>query len=53
MKVICNRAIAYKRLKKFSLMYDDSLQVIELDPELYKGYLRNGEACIELGKTKH
>lgn len=32
-------------------MYDDSLQVIETDSANYKGYFRNGEACIELGKS--
>ena len=32
-------------------MYDDSLQAIELDDAYFKAYLRNGEACIELGKN--
>jgi hypothetical protein len=34
-------------------MYDDSLQAIELDPNNYKGYIKNGEACLELSKQKN
>lgn len=34
-------------------MYDDSLQAIELDPNNYKGYIKNGEACLELSKPKN
>lgn len=49
-KVLNNRAIAYKNLGKFQLMYDDSIVMIEVDSDNYKGYLRNAEACIELVK---
>lgn len=52
-KVLCNRAMAYKKLGKFQLMYDDSLLAIELDPSNYKAYIKNGEACLELGKHKN
>ena len=34
-------------------MYDDSLQAIELDPNNYKGYIKNGEACLEISKPKN
>jgi hypothetical protein len=34
-------------------MYDDSLLAIELDPSNYKAYIKNGEACLELGKPKN
>ena len=34
------------------MMYDDSIEAIECDDLNYKGYLRNGEACVELGKKK-
>lgn len=33
-------------------MYDDSTAMIEIDQDNYKGYFRNGEACIELCKAK-
>ena len=33
-------------------MYDDSVQAIELDDSYFKAYLKNGEACIELGKNQ-
>lgn len=49
----CNRASAYKLKGKFQLMLDDSQQAIELDDEYFKAYLRNGEACLELGKNQH
>lgn len=49
--VFTNRAQAYKMKEKFQLMYDDSLQAIELDDQYFKAYLRNGEACLELGKN--
>jgi hypothetical protein len=49
--VFCNRAQAYKKIHKFQLMYDDSLQAIELDDQYFKAYVKNGEACIELGKN--
>lgn len=48
--VYCNRALAYKMKEKFQLMFDDSQAAIELDDQFFKGYLRNGEACMELGK---
>jgi hypothetical protein len=32
-------------------MYDDSLYAIELDDMYFKSFLRNGEACVELGKN--
>ncbi len=32
-------------------MYDDSLQAIEYDDQYYKGYIKNGEACLELSKS--
>lgn len=48
----CNRSTAYKKLNKFSQMYDDSLQAIELDDAYFKSYVRNGEASVELGKNK-
>lgn len=35
-------------------MYEDSKKAMELDPCYFKGFLRHGEACIELGKhQKH
>ena len=35
-------------------MYDDSVQAIELDDQYFKAYVKNGEACVELGKNpKH
>lgn len=49
--VFCNRAIAYKKIKQFQLMYDDSIAAIEFDDTYYKAYLRNGEACLELAKN--
>lgn len=49
--MLANRAFAYKKLKKFQLMYDDSQAMIEVDQDNFKGYLRNGEACIELCKS--
>jgi hypothetical protein len=33
-------------------MYDDSISAIEFDDSYFKAYLRNGEACLELGKSK-
>ena len=33
-------------------MYEDSLNAIELDKNYFKSFLRNGEACIELGKMQ-
>ena len=33
-------------------MFDDSQAMIEVDQDNYKGYQRNGEACIELCKGK-
>lgn len=32
-------------------MYDDSIQAIELDDSYFKAYIKNGEACVELGKN--
>lgn len=52
-KVLCNRAQAYKKACKFDLMYDDSLAAIENDDTNYKGYIKNGEACLELSKSKN
>ena len=34
-------------------MYDDSVTAIELDDNSYKAYLKNGEACLELSKSKN
>jgi len=34
-------------------MYDDSLAAIENDDTNYKGYIKNGEACLELCKSIH
>jgi hypothetical protein len=34
-------------------MYDDSLQAIELDPNNFKAYIKNGEACLELSKNRN
>lgn len=48
--VYCNRATAFKKHKDFDLMKTDSQKAIELNPKYFKAYLRNGEACIELGK---
>ena len=48
--VYCNRAAAWKKKKEFQKMFDDSVQSIELDDQYFKAYLRNGEACVELGK---
>ena len=50
-KVLCNRAQAYKKIGNFSLMYDDSQAAIENDDTNYKGYIKNGEACLELCKS--
>ncbi len=33
-------------------MYDDSISAIKFDDNYFKAYLRNGEACLELGKSK-
>ena len=46
-----NRATAYKKLKKFDLMYDDSQSAIEYDDTYFKSYIKNGEACLELSKS--
>ena len=32
-------------------MYDDSVEAIENGDNYYKGYLKNGEACLELAKN--
>ena len=32
-------------------MYDDSCQAIENGDNYYKGYIKNGEACLELSKS--
>ena len=48
-----NRSLAYKKKQKFQLMYDDSIQAIELDDQNFKAFVRNGEACVELGKKKN
>lgn len=50
-KVLNNRATAYKKLKMFDKMYDDSLAFIENDDTNFKAYLKNGEACLELCKN--
>ena len=50
--VYTNRATAFKKHKEFQLMYEDSLKAIELDKNYFKSFLRNGEACIEIGKQK-
>lgn len=34
-------------------MKADSEKAIELNPQYFKAFLRNGEACIELGKMSH
>ena len=34
-------------------MYDDSLNAIENDDTNFKAYIKNGEACLELCKSKH
>ena len=34
-------------------MYDDSMNAIEIDDTNYKAFIKNGEACIELGKSPH
>lgn len=34
-------------------MFDDSQAAIENDDTNYKGYIKNGEACFELCKSKH
>ena len=34
-------------------MYDDSTSAIEYDDTYYKAYLRNGDACLELSKSKN
>ena len=34
-------------------MYDDSMAAIEFEDTNYKAYIKNGEACIELGKSPH
>lgn len=47
-----NRSLAYKKKQKFQLMYDDSIQAIELDDQNFKAFVRNGEAHIELGKKQ-
>ena len=31
-------------------MFEDSKKALELDPTYFKAYLRNGEACVEIGK---
>ncbi len=33
-------------------MYEDSSRAIELDKNYFKSFLRNGEACVELGKIQ-
>jgi hypothetical protein len=50
--VYTNRATAFKKHKEFQLMYEDSLKAIELDKNYFKSFLRNGEACVELGKMQ-
>ena len=52
-KVLCNRAQAYKKAGKFSLMFDDSQAAVENDDTNYKGYIKNGESCFELCKSKN
>lgn len=34
-------------------MYDDSVQAIENGDSYYKGYIKNGEACIEMSKSNN
>lgn len=34
-------------------MFDDSQAAIENDDMNYKGYIKNGEACFELSKSRH
>jgi len=31
-------------------MYEDSLNAMEIDKNYFKSFLRNGEACVEIGK---
>lgn len=49
--VYTNRATAFKLHKEFKLQYEDSQIAISLDTKYFKAYLRNGEACIDLGKS--
>ena len=51
-KALNNRALAYKKVGQFDLMYNDSQAAIENDDLNYRCYLRNGEACFELSKSK-
>lgn len=48
----CNRATAFKRHGEFELMKQDSDHSISINPNFFKAYLRNGEACVELGKKE-
>lgn len=48
--VFTNRATAFKKHSEFKLMQEDSQKAIELNPSNFKAFLRNGEACVELGK---
>ena len=49
--VYTNRATAFKRHQEFKLQYEDSQIAISLDPKYFKAWLRNGEACVDLGKS--
>lgn len=48
--VYVNRSTAFKKHKEFQLQYEDSQIAISLDTKYFKAYLRNGEACVEMGK---
>ena len=48
--VFANRATAFKHKQEFQLMAEDSEQAIKIDSQYFKGYLRHGEASVELGK---
>ena len=48
--VYSNRATAFKKHKQFQLQFEDSQRAAELDKKYFKGFLRNGEAAVELGK---
>lgn len=45
-----NRATAFKHKQEFQLMLEDSEQATQLDSLYFKGFLRHGEAAVELGK---